>query len=50
MLPSDESRIIEEAKLAYSPIGKVFWKQTKTTEEQGKKTNWSNWRAWKTIS
>ena len=37
MLPSDENRIIEEAKLAYSPIGKVFWKQTKTTEEQRKK-------------
>ena len=27
----------EQAKFAYSPLGKAFEKQTKTIEEQGKK-------------
>ena len=35
-MPSDESRIIEQAKFTYSPLGKAFEKQ-KTIEEQGKK-------------
>ena len=35
--PSDQSRIIEQAKFTYSPIDKAFEKQTKTIEEQGKK-------------
>ena len=37
ILPSDQSRIIEQAKLAYFPLEKAFEKQTKTIEEQGKK-------------
>ena len=37
ILPSDQSRIIEQAKLTYSPFGKAFEKQTKTIEEQEKK-------------
>ena len=28
---------VEQAKFTYSPLGKVFEKQTKTIEEQGKK-------------
>ena len=28
ILSSDQSRIIEQAKLAYSPLGKAFEKQT----------------------
>ena len=36
-MPSDQSRIIEQAKLAYFPLEKAFEKQTKTIEEQGKK-------------
>ena len=30
MLPSDQSRIIEKAKLTYSPLAKAFEKQTKS--------------------
>ena len=37
ILPSDLSRIIEQAKFTYSPLGKAFEKQIKTIEEQGKK-------------
>ena len=29
--------MIEQAKFTYSPIGKVFEKQIKTTENQGRK-------------
>ena len=36
ILPSDQSRIKEQAKFTYSPFAKVFEKQIKTTEEQGK--------------
>ena len=36
-LPSDQSRIIEQANFAYSPLGKAFEKQIKTIEKQGKK-------------
>ena len=36
ILPSDQSRIIEQAKFTYSPFGKAFEKQIKTNEEQGK--------------
>ena len=35
ILPSDQSRIIEQVKLAYYPLGKAFEKQTKTIEEKG---------------
>ena len=30
---------IEEAGFTYSPLGKSFQKQTKSIEEQGKRTN-----------
>ena len=33
-LPSNQSRIIEQAKFAYSPLGKAFEKQIKTIEDQ----------------
>ena len=36
ILPPDQSRIIEQEKFTYSPLGKTFEKQTKTIEEQGK--------------
>ena len=35
ILPSDQSRIIEQAKFTYSPLGKAFEKQIKTNEDQG---------------
>ena len=37
ILPSDQSRIIEQAKFTYSPLTKAFEKQIKTIEEQGKR-------------
>ena len=41
ILPSDQSRITEQAKFACSPLAKAFKKQTKTIaktiEEQGQK-------------
>ena len=36
ILPSDRSRIIEQAKFEYSHLEKTFEKQTKTIEDQGK--------------
>ena len=36
-LASDLSRIIEQPKLTFFPLGKAFEKQIKTTEEQEKK-------------
>ena len=38
ILPSNQERMIEQAKLTYCPLGKAFEKQTKTIENQGK--NW----------
>ena len=35
ILSSDQTRIIEQAKFTYSPLGKPFEKQTKTIEDQG---------------
>ena len=35
ILPSDQSRIIKQAKLTYSPLSKVFEAQIKTIENQG---------------
>ena len=32
MLPSDQSRIIEQAKFMYIPLSKAFEKQTKAIE------------------
>ena len=37
ILPTNQQQIIEQAKFIYSPLGKVFEKQTKTIEDQGKK-------------
>ena len=39
ILPSNQQHIIQSAKFTYSPLGKAFEKQTKTIEDQGKKTN-----------
>ena len=36
ILPSDQSRIIEQAKFTYSNLEKAFEKQIKAIEEQGK--------------
>ena len=35
ILPSDQNRIIEQARFTYSPLGKAFEKQIKTIDEQG---------------
>ena len=35
ILPSNQQQIIEQAKFAYSPLGKAFEKQIKTIEDQG---------------
>ena len=37
ILPSNQQRIIQQAKCNYSPSGKVFEKQIKTIKDQGKK-------------
>ena len=40
ILPSDQSRMIEQAQFTYSPLGKALQQQTKITEGQGgKKTD-----------
>ena len=36
IFPSNQQKIIEQAKFTYSPLGKAFEKQTKTNEDQGK--------------
>ena len=33
ILPHSQTRIIEQAKFTYSPLGKAFEKQIKTVEE-----------------
>ena len=37
ILPSNQQQIIEQARFNYSPLGKAFEKQIKTTEDQGEK-------------
>ena len=37
ILPSNQQQIIEQAKFTYSPLGKAFEKQTKSTEDYEKK-------------
>ena len=37
ILPSNQQQIIEQARLTYSPLGKTFEKQIKTTEDQGER-------------
>ena len=39
ILPCNQKQIIEEAKFTYSLLGKAFQKQSKTIEDQGKKTS-----------
>ena len=39
ILLSNQQQIIEQAKFAYSPLGKAFEKQIKTIEDQGEKPN-----------
>ena len=38
ILPYNQKQIKEQAKFAYSPLGKAFEKQAKTIEDQGKKS------------
>ena len=37
ILPPNQSRVIEQAKFTYSPLGNTFEKQMKAIENQGKK-------------
>ena len=37
ILPSNQKQMIQQAKFTYSPLGKAFEKQSKTTEDQGEK-------------
>ena len=37
ILPSNQQQIIQQAKFAYSPLGKALEKKVKTIEDQGKK-------------
>ena len=39
ILPSNQQQIIEQDKFTYSLLGKAFETQTKTIEDQGKKTS-----------
>ena len=36
ILPLNQQQIIQQAKFAYSPLGKTLEKQIKTIEDQGK--------------
>ena len=36
-MPSDQKQIIEQTKFTYSPLGKVFEKEIKTIEDQGRR-------------
>ena len=37
ILPSDQRRVIKQAKFVYSPLSKAFKKQIKTFEDKGQK-------------
>ena len=37
ILPSNQKQIIKQAKFAFSPLGKAFEKQIKTTGDKGEK-------------
>ena len=37
IIRSDESKMIEQAKFTYSPLGKAFEKEIKKTEDEGQK-------------
>ena len=43
-LPSNQKQIIEQAKFTHSHLGEAFEKQTKTIEDQEKKSNQCNRR------
>ena len=43
ILPSDQSRIIEQAKFTYSPLGKAFEKTNKNNWRWSRKTSKSSW-------
>ena len=43
ILPSDQSRIIEQAKFTYAPLGKTFEKQIKTIDTARKTTFLKSW-------
>ena len=49
ILPPDQRRLTEQAKFRYSPLGKTLEEHAKTTEDQRKKINTSNWRSWESI-
>ena len=42
ILPSDQGRVIEQAKFTYSPLVKALEKQRKAIENQGKQLAESN--------
>ena len=42
ILPSDQWRVIEQAKFTYSPLGKALEKKTKSDRKLWKKTNKTN--------
>ena len=50
IVPSDQSRMIEQAKFTYSLLGKAFEKQMKIFENQSEKPKKSIRGAWKTTS
>ena len=37
ILPSNQQKIMEQARFTYSPLGKTFEKQMKTIEDEGEK-------------
>ena len=37
IVPSDQSKVMEQAKFTYSPLGQALEKQIKTIEDQGEK-------------
>ena len=50
ILPSDQRRVIEQARLTYFCLVKAFEKQIKNNWRSRRKTNKGTWRAWKTTS
>ena len=50
ILRFDQSRIIQQAKFTYSPLGKRFWKTNKNNWKSSSNAHIRTWRAWKTIS
>ena len=44
ILPSNQRRLVEQAKFTYSPLGKALGKQRKTIGEETKKKNKRNFQ------